>query len=112
MYGKKERMMLRHYLEEGLSKAAAARMLGVDRNTVHRWIKAGLLARELDDLPVRYGPRKRVPRKIDRYRHIIDERLQADPGTPAVRLFEEIRRAGYDGGYSQVKEYVRQVRPR
>jgi transposase len=29
----------------------------------------------------------------------------------AVRLYEEIRAAGYEGGYTQVKEYVRQVRP-
>jgi transposase len=28
-----------------------------------------------------------------------------------VRVFDEIRAAGYAGGYTQVKEYVRQVRP-
>ena len=28
-----------------------------------------------------------------------------------MRLFEEIRAAGYAGGYTQLKEYVRQVRP-
>ncbi|UCC74136.1 MAG: IS21 family transposase [Gemmatimonadota bacterium] len=30
----------------------------------------------------------------------------------ATRLFEEIRAAGYSGSYTQVKEYVREVRPR
>ena len=29
-----------------------------------------------------------------------------------MRLFEEIKAAGYAGGYTQVKEYVRKVRPR
>ncbi len=29
----------------------------------------------------------------------------------AVRVYEELQAAGYAGGYTQVKEYVRQVRP-
>ena len=52
-----------------------------------------------------------MARKIDPYRGIIDTRLQAFPLLSAVRLHEEIRAAGYMGGYTQVKEYVRQVRP-
>ena len=34
------------------------------------------------------------------------------PRLTAVRLLEEIRAAGYRGGYTQLKEYVRKVRPR
>jgi transposase len=30
----------------------------------------------------------------------------------AVRLFEEVRVAGYTGGYTRVKDYVREIRPR
>jgi transposase len=33
------------------------------------------------------------------------------PKLSATRLFDEIRAAGYAGGYTQVKEYVRKVRP-
>ena len=29
-----------------------------------------------------------------------------------MRLFDEIRAAGYEGGYDQVRRYVRAVRPR
>ena len=29
----------------------------------------------------------------------------------AVRVYEEVQAAGYEGRYTQVKEYVRQVRP-
>ena len=32
-------MLLRHYLEQGTSKSAMARRLGVSRDTIHRWIR-------------------------------------------------------------------------
>jgi hypothetical protein len=35
----------------------------------------------------------------------------SSPKLSAVRLFEEIRAAGYEGGYTQVKDCVRQMRP-
>jgi transposase len=105
-------MLLRHYLAEGLSQAAIARQLGISRRTVYRWIQAGELDRDLDAEPVRYKSRPRVPRKIDPYRGIIRARLEEYPELTAKRLFEEIRAAGYPGGYTQVKEYVRKVRPR
>ena len=53
MIGRETRVLLRHYLEEGASKAAVARRLGVSRRTVHRWIASGQLDRELDDEAVR-----------------------------------------------------------
>ena len=34
------------------------------------------------------------------------------PGLSATRLFDEVRAAGYPGGYSRVRDYVRAVRPR
>jgi len=40
-------------LASGASMTAAARQLGVDRATIHRWVKAGRLAR-----PARRGPRR------------------------------------------------------
>jgi transposase-like protein len=48
-------MLLRHYLERGTSKSALARKLGVHRDTIHRWIRAGELDRDLDNELVRYG---------------------------------------------------------
>ncbi|MGH3193841.1 MAG: hypothetical protein ACRDOL_42610 [Streptosporangiaceae bacterium] len=38
-------------------------------------------------------------------------RLSEYPRLSATRLFDEIRAAGYAGGYTQVKEHVREVRP-
>jgi transposase len=112
MYGRERRVLLRHYLEQGLTKAAIARTLGVGRRTVYHWIETEQLDRELDNAPVRYGPRAPVTRKIDPYREIVLARLAAYPRLSAARLYAEIRAAGYQGSYTQVKEYVRRVRPR
>jgi transposase-like protein len=48
-------MLLRHYLEEGRSKSALARQLGVSRDTIHRRIREGDLDRDLETMPVHYG---------------------------------------------------------
>ena len=112
MIGREARVLLRHYLEQGLSKAAIAQRVGVSERTLYRWIASGQLDRELDNEPVRYGPRRRRPSKLDPYKEIIDARLAEYPELSAVRLFEEVQAAGYPGGYGQVKRYVRKVRPR
>ncbi len=111
MIGWERRMLLRHYLAEGLSKSAIAEQLGISRKTVTRWIQSGELDRDVDE-PPRYRARPPVPRKLDPYRGIIEARLQAYPKLSSIRLLEEIRAAGYDGGYTQLKEFVRTVRPR
>src|SRR5262245_55110230 len=111
MFRRETRMLLRHYLEQGGSKSALARQLGVSRDTMHRWIRAGDLDRDLDDEAVRYGPRPPVPTKLDAYKPIIEARLTAYPELSAVRLLDEICAAGYTGGYTQLERYVRRVRP-
>lgn len=111
MFGRGTRMLLRHYLEQGASKSALARQLGVSRDTIHRWMRAGDLDRDLDDEPVRYGPRPPVPTRLDPYKAIIEARLAAYPQLSAVRLLDEIRAAGYTGGYTQLKAFVHRVRP-
>ncbi len=112
MYGREEHVLLRHYLEQGMSKAAIARELGVERRTIYRWIGAGDLDRGAGDELVRYGPRVLKPTKLDPYKGIIQARLEAYPELSAIRVLDEIRLAGYGGGYTQLKEYVRRVRPR
>jgi transposase len=110
--GWERRVLLRHYLEQGLTKTELAERFGITRQTIHRWIRDGELDQDLDAEAVRYGPRPPVPRKIDPYREIIRSRLAEYPRLTAKRLFDEIRAAGYPGGYTQVKEYVRSVRPK
>jgi transposase len=104
-------VILRHYLDQGLSKTAIAELLGINRRTISRWIAAGELDRDLEE-PPRYKARPPVPKKLDPYKATIRKRLEDYPALSAVRLLEEIRAAGYTGGYSQLRDYVRQVRPR
>jgi hypothetical protein len=47
-------VLLKHYLESGLSKTAIARQLGVSRRAIYHWIQTGQLDRELSGTaPVR-----------------------------------------------------------
>jgi len=111
MYGREKRVLLRHYLEQGLKKTELAEKLGISRRTVYHWIKTQQLDRELDDEAVRYKSRPPVAKKIDAYRGIIEVRLTEFPRLSAKRLFDEVRAAGYTGSYTQLKEYVRSARP-
>ena len=112
MIGWERRVLLRHYLEQGMTKTELAERFGISRQTIHRWIRSGELDRDLSAAGVRYSPRAPAPTKLDPYRAIILSRLGEYPELTAVRLFDEIRAAGYPGGYTQVKEYIRKVRPR
>jgi len=105
------RVLLKHYLEEGLSKAEIARRLGISRKTVGRWVKSGQLDRDVEAGFVRYKPRPKTPVKLDPYKAYVRARLEAFPELSAVRLLEEIRAAGYPGGLTQLKLYVREMRP-
>ncbi len=106
------RMLLRHYLEQGISKAELSRRFGVSRRTINRWIESGQLGLDLSSGVARYSPRPRAPHKLDPYKELIVVRLEEFPKLSAKRLFDEVRAAGYEGGYSRVRDYVREVRPR
>ena len=43
MIGRETRVLLRHYLKQGMPKAAIARHLKISRRTVYNWIEAGEL---------------------------------------------------------------------
>lgn len=110
MFGWDTLVLLKHLLEEGLSKTAIAERLGVSRRVIHHWIATGQLARDLETAPPRtMRPR---PTKLDAYHAIIQDRLTTYRELSATRLFEEVRAAGYTGGITQVREYVARVRPR
>lgn len=111
MIGSETRMLLRHHLAQGMSKSALARQLGISRDTIHRWIRSGDLDRDLSE-PVRFNAPPPRPSKLDPFKPIILARLEAFEELSAVRLFEEVRAAGYSGSYNRVKHFVRAVRPR
>ena len=83
------------------------------RTTIHRrWIAAGQLDRDLSVGAAPYSARPPLPHKLDPYKGVIDAWLAVFPRLSVQRLFDEVRAAGYAGGYGRVRDYVRQVRPR
>ena len=105
-------MLLKHYLDQGVSKAELSRRFGVSRATIHHWTETGQLDRDLAASARGYAPRPLVAHKLDSYKAIIDARLEAFPKLSAKRLFDEVRAAGYPGGYGRVRDYVLATRPR
>lgn len=90
--------------QEGLSISAIARRTGLDRKTVRKYLKRGLKS-------PRYGPRAPRPQLLDPYRAYLRERVEAYPQMRATRLLRELRQLGYSGGYTQLTEYIRDIRP-
>ena len=70
-------MLLRHYLERGVSKAELSRRFGVSRRTIHEWIQTGQLDRDLSVGGSCYSPRPPAPHKLDPYTAIIDSLIEA-----------------------------------
>lgn len=104
MISKEDFIVLNHYLNKGLSKTAIAGKLGIDRRTVHRYIKSG-------KTEPRYGPRPPKPGLLDPFRDYILGRLKIYPELTAVRLMEEIIPLGYKGKYCTVKRFAHFARP-
>ena len=99
-------------LMQGLTKTDIAARLGVSRGLIYHWLRTGQLDRELDAPPPRTG--RAVPRRRSStpFEPIINARLATYPELSAVRLFDEVRAAGYAGGIRSCAVYVRRVRPR
>lgn len=112
----KTRVELEHRVitlgRQGLGRRAIARAVGVSRNTVRKILEAHGHARRERQAAIA-SPAERAPRarKIDEHRIKVSELMTRYPEITAQRIFEELRAAGYDGGYTQVKEHVRVVRP-
>ena len=59
------RMLLKQYLDQGLTKAELSRRFGVSRRTIHYWIDSGQLDRDLATGQTRYSPRPAVGSQLD-----------------------------------------------
>jgi transposase len=93
---------IRHlYFAERFPKKAIARELNLDPKTVRRALKK--------DNPDRKNPGPR-PSKLDPFREKIDKLLSSYPRMSAVRIQEEIRKAGYPGGISILRSHLRNIR--
>ncbi len=87
--------------QEHLSVVQIAAALHLDARTVSKWIERKT-----------YQPRVQVQRasKLDAHKGTVVRLLATHPFT-AQQLLQRLREAGYTGGYSILKDYVRTVRP-
>ena len=72
-------MLLKHYLDQGVSKAELSRQFGVNRRTIHYWIETGQLDREVSPGAGGYAPRPPVEHKLDPYKAIIRRASRRSP---------------------------------
>jgi len=89
---------------QGLSVSAIGRRVGLDRKTVRRYLERGLE-------PPAYGPRPPRQSKLAPYERFLRDRVTAFPQLTGKRLLREIRELGYDGAYTILKDFLREVRP-
>jgi len=90
---------LHHQQRLGINQIAHE--LQLDSETVARWLKQPS-----------YTPRQQPPRAscLDAYKRTI-VRLLAQHDYTATQILQQLRQGGYTGGYTILKEFVRQVRP-
>lgn len=84
----------------------------MSRNTVRRILEQHATARAAVHESLSPPP-ARLPRssKLDDHRARVAELLERYPDITAQRVFEELRAAGFSGGYTAVKQHVRKTRP-
>ena len=99
-----ELVMILDLHRQGLSVSAIARRVGTDRKTVRKYIARGL------EPPI-YQARQPRPAKVAPFHPYLRERVAAYPDLTGSRLHREIRDLGYAGGYTAVKDFLRNVRP-
>ncbi|MEQ9410914.1 MAG: IS21 family transposase [Fuerstiella sp.] len=97
----------------GQSMRGIAHELHVSRKTVRRVIDEHKHQRtdgaDSSELPT---PRQRRGSQVDEYEATIRELLKRYPDITATRVLEELRSAGYTGGYTILRERVNELRPR
>ncbi len=96
----------REHFVKGKTIREIARDLGVSRNTVRKVLRSGETSFEYE--------RTVQPRpKLGRWTAAVDELLESNAAKPAreqltlIRIFEEFRERGYDGGYDALRRYAR-----
>ncbi len=89
---------------ERLSQREISKRTGVNRRTVKRALDS--------TRPPNYNPRGGRPSKLDPHRAEVERLLGESPTLSGVRVLEEIRASGYQGGKSILTELLAELRPR
>ncbi|KJW01997.1 integrase core domain protein [Rickettsia argasii T170-B] len=91
--------------KHGKSLRSIAREVGVSVNTVRKYFK-------YDGSP-KYKDRPKLVTKLAPYKDYLSERIKsAHPvSLPGTVLFQEIKELGYTGGMTQLRDYLRSIKP-
>ena len=100
MYGLEVWRRIRDLKERGMSNREIAKELSISRNTVSKMLRKTKIQDKMN--------RKRRS-KLDPYREQIKVFIDKY-NLSAVRILEEIRKLGYDGGYTILKDYCHELR--
>jgi transposase len=96
----------REHFVQGKSIKEIARNLRLSRNTVRKVLRS-------DETSFSYERRVQPRPKLGRWKEQLDRLLAANVEAPAreqltlIRIFEELRALGYDGGYDAIRRYAR-----
>jgi transposase len=94
-------LMIRKMYKEGLSKSEIGRQLGINRETVSKYTDSELK-------PV-YQRVKKEDLVLGKYESYINARLEKY-NLSGRKLYDEILKQGYEGGYQTVVNYVRKIK--
>lgn len=97
--------------QRGWGQRRIAAELGVGRKLVRGILARVLSAREYGHTALPPAPRRRI-RQLDAFTAPMLELLDRHPDITAVRMLEELRPLGYAGGYSVLKDRMRELRPK
>jgi transposase len=97
---------------EGQSLRGIARDLNAARKTVRRVILSHRQQREEGHVQPELTLRKKRRSQLDEFEDALRELLTRYPKITVTRLLEELRRRGYRGGYTMLRQRVSRLRPR
>jgi transposase len=97
---------------EGQSLRGIAQDLQVARKTAKRVIEAHQQQREAGVSASELTPGKKRRSQLDEHEATIRELLERYPDITVTRLWQELQGKGYQGGYSVLRQRIRQLRPK
>ena len=98
--------------QAGQSGRQIARELHVSRHTIRRVLVQTTRQRHEGNVPKELHKKAKQPRPIDAFVDVLQDLLRRYPQLTAQRLWEELRKRGFSGGYKQVWSRVRELRPK